>query len=147
MAPAVKIIISNIRIDSVVSNLCFLIRKHIYYICDTYYTYIYHTKIFLFRRSFTGQHSKRFSIMTAEKGFIALEGKRQHVNNITIVCLTAVLVGLSGFAIFEYVQIMSLKNQVTDIQIKESVSYFVQPQSVQKVFIKYLFIEKEYSCF
>lgn len=83
--------------------------------------------------------------MSSEDGLISFEGKRKHVSNIAIVFLTAITVGLVGFAVFEYVQVLNLKNQITDIKIKQSVADFVKPNSVQKVciyfnmFIKILF--------
>ena len=47
--------------------------------------------------------------MSSEEGLISFEGKRKSVSSIVIVFLTAAAVGLAGFAVFEYVQILNLK--------------------------------------
>lgn len=82
--------------------------------------------------------------MSSEEGLISFEGKRKSVSSIAIVFLTAAAVGLAGFAVFEYVQILNLKNEVTEIQIKQNVAAFAQPNSVQKVLFLFYF---KFSCF
>lgn len=62
--------------------------------------------------------------MSKDSGYVQFEdGGRKQTPYLSI-CLMVICIGLTGFSVFQYVQIVNLKNDMTELKIEAAVASF-----------------------